>query len=270
MTTSTDSPRDDSARRRPGTRAFPTALLLLAFAAEANAGRPPRQLNDPSALPEASRWTSFVQLIGARWNARLELPPDASEARSQYWQCVEDAWHLAAPSFLRGRESPCVKLLGSLPESKEAQPSAAFRERMGERLRSMGPAVTRDDFRACASAAGARRDRALLDVCGIALEARAGRVARMEDAERFSTWMGGCKTTLLADARREASGAAVGEATGVTTGRRTDAAEEEQARHCLRHLSSFYEVQRLRKVGDFWTPEEQRLLFLRSQQLAQP
>lgn len=243
------------------------ALAVLLAPVPVNAARPPPPSPGESGeIPEDSRWISFVRLIESQWRTRVAVPPASpGEARSHFWQCVEDAWYLAAPGLLAGRESPCARLISAMPRSAEEGPSRAVHDRYRELFGAAAAPPRREDFRACAGSAAGRGDPALLTTCARALTTRAGRVARMPDAERFSSWLGGCKRVLLADVQLVPAGDLP-----VAPGTAPSPADEEQARHCLRQLPAMYEVRPMRRLSDYWTPEEQRALHLRAQQLAQP
>jgi len=216
------------------------------------------------AIPESSRWISFVRLIAERWNAKTEVvPPDQLVLDRWFDQCTEDAWQLAVPGLLVAPDGACARILLGLhrdTDSDEA-PSAALREKMRIRFSGMLASPEREDFRACVSEARGRGDAALLAVCAMALRPRIIRLVRMTDPERFGGWLTVCKKAIL-----RGGGPGPRTESRVAEAERR-AAEDELARHCLRVMPALYEVQWVAKVGDLWTPEEQKLLYQRSQQL---
>ena len=81
----------------------------------------------------------------------------------------------------------------------------------------------------------------------------------LDDDHRFRTWFEGCKRVLIGEKP-------------VPTAEKGLAApappvDDAHARHCLRVLPTLYEIQWMKKLSDFWTPEEQRALYAKSQQL---
>lgn len=233
------------------------ALLCLA------AALPARAEQDETVLPEASRWLSFVRLVEARWRERVQVPPDAREERAElYTTCVDDAWYLARPTMLAGARSACGRLVEGLAVAQGPKKATPARVDWKARAKKQGGVLSLDDYRACTREASDRGDDAVLESCSETLRNRASVVASLPDEDRFRTWMTGCKKAMLGPIAPPAPNETTPAAAPPPV---PDA--DEHARHCLRTLPTLYEVQWMRKLGDFWTPEEQRLLYLRTQQL---
>lgn len=220
------------------TRALSLVLVwLTALAAAATPdGQPPR-----AELPESSRWLSFVRLVEARWDVRTRVPPeDADTRRALYDRCTLDAWHLSRPALL-SPGAPCRRLLGDL------KPSARKTAAVTRRAAGGGP--DEHGYRRCVARAEQERQPALLDHCVTALAQGHDALKALDDEGRFQRWFKGCKKAILDDADPP------------------DPLQEAHARHCLRTLPTFYEVRWMKKLSEYWTPDEQKRLYLRARQL---
>lgn len=253
---------------------FTLSLLALAGPLAARA-EPPRSarvdaFGDP-VLPEESRWLTLVRLVEGRWRSRTEVVEgDAPARRRQLEQCIDDAWYLALPSLVREVRAPCNRIAASLRVPKqerqtEHKRSRKVREHWHRRFADLLLAPTLGEYRACASAAADRGDPTLLAICSLALRPRATVVVALEDDERFRVWLTACKRGMLGELKPSLPVTAESAPAPPVRGE----IDEGQSRHCLRTLPTLYEIQWLRKLGDFWTPEEQRVLYQRMQELGE-
>lgn len=218
-------------------RTLPCLLvcLIAVVAVAAPEGPPPR-----AELPESSRWLSFVRLVEARWDVRTRVPPaDEDARRALFDRCTSDAWHLSRPGLL-ARGAPCRRLLGEPAAPAKVRPRPA-----------PAPAEVLDaaGYRRCVARAAAENRSALLDRCVPSLDHRLEALRVIEDEVRFQRWFGACKKAILHDAEP------------------SDPLQEEHARHCLRTLPAFYEVRWMKKLSEYWTADEQKRLYQRTQQL---
>jgi hypothetical protein len=263
----------------PRLRLLAVLALLPALAVAEHAG--PRGEGDGSTtMSDDSRWLSFTRLIEARWRIRTEVVgADETVNRRLYAQCVDDAWYLALPNLLSDEKTPCGQLVSALPTSaRTRRRNGPTRDELRAKYVPSGLAPNRNRYLTCTAEAAGRADPELLAVCGLALKPKASVLASLTDDDRFGGWLGGCKRAMLGDLRKPAadSGARAVAKPGEKAPPESPArplphtpAEDDQARHCLRVLPTLYEVQWLRKLSDFWTPEELRALHLRTQQLGQ-
>ena len=243
------------------------ALIVALLASPVQAGGPPNSAYD-GVLPESSRWISFLRIIEGRWKARTEvLNGESAEIRKQYWACVEDAWFLSSPNMLNDRQGPCVRLVLAQHDG-EHESSSSLHQQFRATFTS-SPDLPHSAYRSCVTAAAAHGDSDLLPICALAIRPRARLIASLSDDERFGSWLRTCKKVLLTDSKTTQPGSAT---EGVVKPQRSAeelAEEETQSRHCFRVFPAVYEVKWLKKLSDFWTPEEQRALYLKSQQLGQ-
>jgi hypothetical protein len=241
-----------------------TGHLLLSSAAFAGA---PEQKSD-TAVPESSRWSSFVRLVYGRWEVRARAPgADHASLRQLFEHCTEDAWFLAYGPMLQGALSPCGRLVRTLhPEvSDDESAPRVVKERYRNDFSMAQVSTKYSAFRDCTTAAIDHGDVSLLEICSRAMRPRERVIAAMPDTERFDIWFQSCKKVLLTEVVLPLP---PGSPENLRPLQKTlTEIEKTQARHCFRNLPSLYEVQGLNKLSDFWTPEEQRALYLRSQQL---
>ena len=238
----------------------PLALpLLITLLCAVPAGAEPPPEPPRIELPEDSRWLSFVRLVEGRWKARTRIPPGGDEERKKLFaRCTQDAWQLARPGLLTGRGAPCAVLLGG--DEKRTKAARRAREEYARRFGALLVAPGEGDYRACIAEVEAGGDRALLEHCALAIRPRAALLVSLDDEDRFQTWFRACKKSILSDVQVTA-----GEAPGLAAA--PDPLQEDHARHCLRTLPTFYEVRWMKKLSEYWTPEEQKRLYLRSRQL---
>lgn len=218
-------------------------LLLLACALPA-AARSQQEDAARLKLPEASRWLSFVRLVEARWDMRTRIPPEGEQERNElFTRCTRDAWYLSRPELL-APDAACERLV-QRDAPKRSRPTGD----QVRRFRSLDASAGEDGFRACVAAA--EKAPGLLAHCAAALHPGAASMASLDDEARFQSWFGACKKAILGDPEKEEA----------------DPRLEAHARHCLRTLPTFYEVRWMKKLSEYWTPDEQKRLYLRSRQL---
>lgn len=239
-----------------------TALLLLLLASPpARAGARPAREEDGPTLSDDSRWMSFVRLVENRWRIRTQIVgEDDAQNRRLLAQCLDDAWFLAVPSLLQDVKSPCSALLDTM-RATESRAERAHRPSGGEyraRFSTGLLAPTREQYEACTAEAVDRADPEFLGICALALRPRASLLAGLCDEDRFAGWLSSCKKAML--------GGEVKSGETLKPAAHTPA-EDQQARHCLRTLPTLYEVQWLKKLSEFWTPDELRVLNIRTQTL---
>lgn len=245
-----------------------TLLLLpaLILPTVARAAPPRHEVTARYVLPEESRWLSFVRLVESRWRERTTvLENDSDVLARQYDQCVEDAWQLALFGLVDSPKAPCAMLLvDARPRRKGLRADDAppdYRRRFEGALVS----PSRAEFAGCTDAALALGDASLLATCALALRPRAAMFVSLDDPHRFGAWMDGCKRVMIPAAPAAPKGEKGAAVAPVPPSAEADA----HARHCLRNFPTLYEIQWMKKLSDFWTPEEQRALNARSRQLGQ-
>lgn len=241
-------------------------VLCLVIASSASASEPVAR---PNGVPsDVSRWSSFVRIVLGRWDVRAKsLRRDADGARRQFRNCVNDAWFVANSALLSQNTSPCPDLARSAHEKEDdGTAPATLVEKFRAQFANAASASDYSAYKDCIDAAFDYHDSRLFAACAQALRPRERVLSTLSDEERFNTWLGGCKQILLAEARPVES--SDGEAIKTPKKALTEF-EKTQGRHCFRTLPALYEVRGMKKLSDFWTPEEQKLLYLRSKQLGQ-